>query len=232
MSKILIVDDEQAIRELLEATLKQDGHDIVQAINGVDALEKFDDSIDLVLLDVMMPYKDGVTTCLEIRTKSQVPVVFLTAKVQDTDQILGLTAGADDYIKKPFVPSVLKAKVKAILRRGAMTAGAAAEAQGGSTDTRVEDLTIQPASYQLFREDREIVLTKTEFEILHLLASHRGQVFSAEKIYEHVWEEDFMDVSANTVMVHIKKLRDKLEKGTPNKYIKTVWGVGYKIDKA
>jgi len=229
MSKILVVDDEQAIRALLEATLRQDGHEIIQAVNGVQVLKCLDDSIDLVILDVMMPYKDGVTTCLEIRAQSQVPVIFLTAKTQDTDQILGLTAGADDYLKKPFVPSVLQAKVKAMLRRTSLAGGYKESLEGSGI--RVEDLTIDHASYQVFRDGQEIILTKKEFDILYLLASYRGQVFSTEKIYQHVWEEAFMDVSSNTVMVHIKKLRDKLEKGVATKYIKTVWGVGYKIDK-
>jgi len=231
--KILVVDDEKEIRELIEATLKQKNYDIETASNGVKAMEVFDDSFHLVLLDVMMPFKDGIITCQEIREKSNVPIVFLTAKVQDADQILGLSVGADDYIKKPFVPSVLLAKVQAVLRRSTVfNERNKTEDKEVNNIVYIKDIRMDKSSHQVFRGNKEIILTKTEFDILLLLATYKGQVFSIEKIYEHVWKESFMDGSSNTVMVHIKKLRDKVElKKGCLEYIKTVWGVGYKVEK-
>lgn len=229
--KILIVDDDKDIRELIVQTLKSDGYELVTAGNGNEAMKVFDDSFDLVLLDVMMPFKDGITTCLEIRAVSTVPVIFLTAKVQDTDQVLGLTAGADDYIKKPFVPHVLQAKVKAVLRRATVFSN-----QPGSEKLDesivIKNLEINERNHQVFMNGNEISLTKTEFDILLLLSKNTGQVFSAENIYDSVWGEESDDYSSNTVMVHVKKLRDKLkDKSGEVEYIKTVWGVGYKIEK-
>lgn len=228
--KILIVDDEKEIRELLVACMSNEGYEAVEAVHGKQALELFDDSFDLILLDVMMPFMDGITTCLEIRKTSKVPIVFLTAKSQDTDQILGLTAGADDYIKKPFMPSVLVAKVKAILRRSVEFN----ENSEKKLDNiiAIDNLKLDIEAHQLFMNGLELKLTKTEFEILTLLATNRGQVFSIERIYESIWKEEYYEVSANTVMVHIKKLRDKVDKGRgKDTLIKTVWGVGYKIEK-
>lgn len=228
--KILIVDDEKDIRELLMACMSNEGYEVVPAIHGKQALELIDDSFDLVLLDVMMPFIDGLSTCVEIRKTSKVPIIFLSAKSQDTDQILGLTAGADDYIKKPFVPSVVVAKVKAVLRRSL-------EFNEGSDKKSdvvvvIDNLKIDKVSHQVFMAGEELKLTKTEFEILKLLGCNRGQVFSIEKIYESIWNEKYYEASANTVMVHIKKLRDKVDKGRGKAtLIKTVWGVGYKIEK-
>lgn len=229
--KILIVDDEKDIRELLVACMCNEGYQAVTANHGKQALEIFDDSFGLVLLDVMMPFMDGIETCRHIRSKSNVPIVFLTAKTQDSDQILGLDAGADDYINKPFVPSVLVAKVKALIRRSCEFNA------GGEQKTDdfiyVEDIKIDTNARDIFRNDEELKLTKTEFEIFVLLATHRGQVFSIEQIYESIWGEEFYEASSNTVMVHIKKLRDKVDKGKGKQaLIKTVWGVGYKIEKA
>lgn len=227
MDKILIVDDEKDIRTLIKACLRNDGYEVVEAENGVQAMELFDESFSLVLLDLMMPLKDGIETCLEIREKSRVPVIFLTAKSQDRDMVFGLTAGADDYIVKPFTPPILIARVKANIRRYKSF-----YTYKEDQEVIIKDIRMNEKSRQVYISDKEVILTKTEFDILLLLANHPNQVFSIEKIYEIVWGEAFLDGSANTVMVHIKKLRTKLEKaGGDFEYIKTVWGVGYKIEK-
>lgn len=225
--KILVVDDEKDIRTLLKACLANEGYEVVLAKNGQEAMDILDDSFLMVLLDVMMPVKDGIATCLEIRKISKVPIIFLTAKSQDKDMVRGLTAGADDYITKPFTPSLLIAKVKAIIRR--FTVFSESENDGR---LYVKDLIIDEKAHQVFCGGIEINLTKIEFEILLLLVNNQGQVFSIETIYQKVWKEEYLDVSANTVMVHIKKLRTKLSKANDvYDYIKTVWGVGYKVEK-
>lgn len=226
--KILIVDDDPDIIDLIEICLRNENYQVIIARNGLEALEKINDSIHLVLLDVMMPKLDGIKTCIEIRKKYNVPIIFLTAKVQDTDQIMGLQVGADDYIKKPFSPPVLVAKVKAMLRR---------YQQLGSTiisDEKkiiIRELMIDERAFRVTVNDHNVNLTKTEFEILLLLAKHRGQIFSIRHIYESIWHEDYFEDSANTVMVHIKRLRKKLDnRSDANDIIQTVWGVGYKIE--
>lgn len=226
--KILIVDDEKDIRMLIKACLKNEGYVVEEAENGAKAMEIFDDTFSLVLLDMMMPEKDGVTTCLEIRQKSKVPVIFLTAKSQDGDMVLGLTAGADDYVVKPFTPPVLIARVKANIRRYKTFN----DHEPTEKEVIIKDIRMNEMSREVYVAGTEMTLTKTEFDILFLFVKHPNQVFSIERIYEIVWGEEFLDGSANTVMVHIKKLRTKLEQaGGAYEYIKTVWGVGYKIEK-
>lgn len=230
MEKIIVADDELEIRELIKICLENEGYEVVTVCNGKEALDMVDSSVGLIILDVMMPVMNGIMACTEIRKKSSIPIVFLTAKTQDSDMIFGLSAGADDYIKKPFTPPILVAKIKAVLRRYRVL-GADAYDLNNRKKVYVKDLVIDKESHIVTREDKEIYLTRTEFNILLLLAEHKGQVFSIEHIYESVWNEDFIDVSANTVMVHIKKLRNKIKTMTQNDYIKTVWGVGYKIEK-
>lgn len=224
----MVVDDDQDILDLLEICLTNEGYDVITATNGQLAIERMDTSIVLVILDVMMPIKDGIKTCIELRKNYSIPVIFLTAKAQDSDLILGLQVGADDYIKKPFAPAVLIAKVKAALRRY-QTFGSDLKTDQGILI--VKDLVIDVRSYKVMRDQLEIPLTKTEFEILTLLARNRGQVFSIQRIYTTLWKEPYFDDSANTVMVHIKRLRHKVEiPESHQEIIQTVWGVGYKID--
>ena len=175
----------------------------------------------------MMPVMDGIQTCMALRELSSVPILFLTAKTQDSDMILGLQIGADDYVKKPFTPPILMAKIKAMLRRyNGMNSPAKL-----SSIIQVYDLVIDPVAHTVQKADEFINLTKTEFDILILLSKHRGQVFSIQRIYESIWHEEYYETSSNTVMVHIKKLRSKIDNnGNDHPYIKTVWGVGYKID--
>lgn len=224
--KILIVDDDTDIRKMLSILLGNDGYDTVEAEDGKKAIETMDESIDLILLDVMMPIMDGVTACIKIREKSDIPIIFLTAKDADIDQITGLGAGADDYISKPFSPPVLSARIRTLLRRSNSYA-----ANDEENTIKIRNLLINVSEHKVTIDDKKLKLTPTEFDILYLLMKNKGRVFSIEQIYNIIWEEPYLKTSSNTVMVHIRKLREKVEKDTSNpEYLKTEWGVGYKID--
>jgi DNA-binding response OmpR family regulator len=226
---ILLVDDEKDILDLLEIYLKNEGYSIVQAANGIEALEVLrHKKVDLIILDIMMPRMDGIQACLKIREEQNMPIIMLSAKSQDMDKIFGLSTGADDYMTKPFNPMELIARVKSQLRRYKRLNVAAPPKED---QLEIDDLTINTSTHEIHVDGREVRLTPREFAILELLARNRGIVFSIQKIYESVWNETFYE-SDNTVMVHIRKIREKLEE-TPRqpKYIKTVWGVGYKIEK-
>lgn len=235
MEKILIVDDEKEIRDLVEIYLKSEGYNTIKASDGEEALEiiERDRDIDLIVLDIMMPNISGIEVCLKIREERELPIIMLSAKSEDMDKILGLNMGADDYLTKPFNPLELVARVKSQLRRfyklnpRAKTKG---EEEPGNIIT-IDDLQINLETHEIFIDEKEIKLTPTEFDILVLLSKSRGKVFSITNIYESVWNQEFME-SDNTVMVHIRKVREKTEEN-PRKprFIKTVWGVGYKIDK-
>lgn len=224
--KILIVDDDTDIRKMIAILLGNDGYDTIQAENGKKALELLDDSIDLILLDIMMPVMGGVEACIKIREQSNVPIIFLTAKDTDMDQITGLGAGADDYISKPFSPPVLSARIRTLLRRS--NSYTANEEQ---SIIKIRDLVINISEHKVTIDEKKLKLTPTEFDILYLLMKNKGRVFSIEQIYNIIWDEPYMKASSNTVMVHIRKLREKIEEDTssPN-YLKTEWGVGYKIE--
>ncbi|GKX67733.1 response regulator transcription factor [Inconstantimicrobium mannanitabidum] len=235
--RILIIDDEKEIRDLINIYLKGEGFETILAEDGEQALEILKNTrVDLMILDIMMPKIDGIEVCMKVREERNTPIIMLSAKAEDMDKILGLTTGADDYVTKPFNPLELVARVKSQLRRytslnnAGMTVNKE-ESISGKDVLIVDDLKINIENHQVFIGDMEKKLTPTEFEILALLAQNRGKVFSIQNIYESVWNEEFME-SDNTVMVHIRKIREKLE-ANPRKpqYIKTVWGVGYKIDK-
>jgi DNA-binding response OmpR family regulator len=226
---ILLVDDEKEILDLLEIYLRHEGYRVLKALNGEESLDILKrQEVDLIILDVMMPRMDGIQACLKIREQKNMPIIMLSAKSQDTDKIMGLVSGADDYMTKPFNPLELVARVKSQLRRYKRLNVAAPRVEN---EIEIDDLVINTATHEVRVDGREVKLTPREFAILELLARNRGIVFSIEKIYELVWNEPFYE-SDNTVMVHIRKIREKLGE-TPRqpKYIKTVWGVGYKIDK-
>ncbi|WP_123054557.1 response regulator transcription factor [Clostridium sp. JN-1] len=229
--KILVVDDEKEIRNLIGIYLENEGFDIIKAANGIEALKILEhDDICLVILDIMMPEMDGIETCIKIREDKNMPIIMLSAKGEDMDKILGLTTGADDYIAKPFNPLELIARVKSQIRRYTKFN----DVYNGKTEKIIEidDLIINTDTHEVKVGDKLVNLTKREFDILELLAKNRGIVFSTEKIYESIWKEEFYD-SYNTVMVHIRKIRGKIEQNPRKpKYVKTVWGVGYKIEKA
>jgi two-component system response regulator VanR len=225
---LLLVDDEKEILDLLEIYLKNDGYQLLKASNGIQALDLLQkNEVDLIILDVMMPQMDGIQACLKIREQKNMPIIMLSAKSQDMDKIMGLSTGADDYMSKPFNPLELLARVKSQLRRYTRLNVPRPEA---SSEIEIDELTINTANHEIRVEGREIKLTPREFAILTLLAKNRGIVFSIERIYESVWNESFFQ-SDNTVMVHIRKIREKIESNPRQpRYIKTVWGVGYKIE--
>ncbi len=230
---ILIVDDEKEIRDLVEIYLKGEGYSTLQASDGEEALiclEK--NNIDLIILDVMMPKLNGIETCLKIREIREMPIIMLSAKSEDIDKILGLNMGADDYLTKPFNPLELVARVKSQLRR--FNRFSSAQSASDSIDEniiQIDEMIINLDTHEVSLNDKLLKLTPTEFDILALLAKNRGKVFSIENIYESVWNQEFM-ASDNTVMVHIRKIREKTESNPRSpRYIKTVWGVGYKIEK-
>lgn len=225
---ILIVDDEKEIRDLIEIYLKNEGYKIIKASNGLEAVEMLEkEEAHLIILDIMMPKMDGIQTCLKIREDKNMPIIMLSARTQDMDKIMGLTTGADDYVTKPFNPLELVARVKSQIRRYTKLNG---NNMNSANEIQIGNLTINTATHEVKIDGSEIKLTPREFDILELLARNRGIVFSIEKIYELVWKEAFYE-SDNTVMVHIRKIREKIEEN-PRKpiYIKTVWGVGYKIE--
>ena len=227
--KILFADDDPEIREVLRLLLTSEGYQVEEAINGEQLLQKLDDTVDLVILDVMMPDMNGFGVCAEIRKCSAVPVLFLTAKSQDSDKTLGFSAGGDDYLVKPFSYSELISRVKAMLRRYYVYGAKQSEAD--SVIRCCETVEIDPSQCVVRQNGEEVQLTETEYRILVLLASHRSKVFSAQNIYESVWNEPYFYSSNNTVMVHIRNIRRKLGDDPQNCHtIRTVWGRGYRIE--
>jgi two-component system, OmpR family, response regulator VanR len=225
---ILVVDDDKEIRDLVGIFLENDGYAVIKAINGIEALEVIKtQTVDLIILDVMMYGMDGIETCISIRKNENMPIIMLSAKNEDMDKIMGLTTGADDYLGKPFNPLELLARIKSQLRRYKKLNNAEEKKDG---IIEIDDLLIDFNTHEVRLDNKDVKLTAKEFEILLLLARNRGIVFSAEKIYEEVWNNDFFE-SDNTIMVHIRKIREKIEISprTP-RFIKTVWGVGYKIE--
>ncbi|MDQ7095728.1 response regulator transcription factor [Desulfosporosinus sp. PR] len=225
--KILIIDDDEKIRQLIAIYLDNEGLETTQAADarkGLAILEK--DEVDLIILDVMMPDMDGIETCLQIRENLNMPIIMVSAKSEDLDKIQGLASGADDYIAKPFNPLELVVRVKAQLRRYKKYNKAADEK---ANPLEIGDLHLDAATRQVWVDEREVRLTPKEFDILELLLRNKGLVLSTSQIYEAVWRENFFR-SNNTVMVHITKIREKIEADPKSPlYIKTIWGVGYKI---
>ncbi|HAE42036.1 MAG TPA: DNA-binding response regulator [Clostridiales bacterium] len=226
---ILVTDDDNDIRNMIKIYLQNENYNVLLAKNGKEAIEILEKNhVDLLILDIMMPDIDGMETCYQIRERWKLPILFLSAKGEDMDKIMGLSAGADDYITKPFNPLELTARVKANLRRVDIFDKEAVSIEKTIT---IDDLIINIDTHQVHLNGEEIHLTKTEFDILTLLASNKGIVFSIEKIYNRVWNDEFF-IADNTVTVHIRKLREKLKDDYKNpKYIKTIWGVGYKVER-
>jgi len=225
---VLIVDDDRDIARLAEIYLKNEGYSVLQAQDGIEALAVIDRvPVDLIVLDIMMPRMDGMEFCRQVRSDSQVPILMLSAKVQDMDKITGLMTGADDYMTKPFNPLELNARVKGLLRRANYIPSGKEHAS-----LQIGSWIIDKKGHQASIHGKEIKLTSSEFDILYLLAKNQGTVFSSEEIFKQLWQEDSMG-SNKTVMVHIKNLRDKMQAASPgDALIQTVWGVGYKIEKS
>lgn len=228
---ILIVDDNREIVDSLGKLLKLEGYEIITAYDGLEALDRLESNkIDLIILDVMMPKLNGLSTLMKIREKHKIPAIILSAKTEESDKVSGLVLGADDYISKPYNPAELIARVKAQLRRYNTWGGSAPKAD---KDAIVNGgLVLDKKQKIVIVEGREVKLTATEYNILALLMENAGQVFPAEQIYERVWNEEAVFAVENTVMVHIRHIREKIEIDTKNpKYVKVVWGIGYKMEK-
>jgi DNA-binding response OmpR family regulator len=227
--RILLVDDEQAVQTLLTYPLRKEGYDVVGATDGQEALDRFaEQRFDLVVLDIMLPKLDGIEVCRRMRTRSQVPIIMLTAKGDEIDKVVGLEIGADDYITKPFSVREFRSRVKAALRRGSM----AGRGQVGEEPIKAGELQIDPERRTCQVRGKPVELTYVEFEILSALASSPGRVFSREMLLEHVWgDSTYRD--PRTVDVHIRHLREKLERDAKHpEYLFTVRGVGYRFRDA
>ena len=231
-AKILIIEDEDDIREGIRILLESEEFAVVEAEDGFEGLKALDSDTDLVILDVMMPGISGIVTCQEIRKKSYVPILFLSAKSQEEDKTVGLLAGGDDYLTKPFSYAELLARVKALLRRYYLYKGKdASDEEESSHVLTIGEMHINTTCNELFIGDRRVELTDIEYQILLLLMKHPGRVYSAQNIYESVWNEPYFYVSNGTVMVHIRKLRVKIEENPQEPaHIKTVWGRGYRFE--
>ena len=223
--KILIVDDEKEIADLIEVYLVNDGYTVYKFYNGSDALKCINETeMDLAILDIMLPDIDGFHICQKIREKFFYPVIMLTAKVEDTDKIMGLAIGADDYITKPFNPLEVVARVKTQLRRYVNYNNSGRKMVEETGEYDIKGLVINKNTHKCTLYGKEILLTPIEFSILWYLCEHSGNVISSEELFENVWGEEFID-NNNTVMAHIGRLREKLgEPAKKPKFIKTVWG--------
>lgn len=229
MRNILIADDNDEIREIVRILLESEGFDVTEAVNGLDAVNKVTDDTDLIILDIMMPVKSGFKACVEIREKTSAPILFLTAKSQDSDKCMAFSSGSDDFLSKPFSYTELISRVKALLRRYYVYKGK--EHTEVSDYIDINGLKINKNSNEVSISGEEIILTEIEYSILLLMATNRRKIFSAQNLYESVWNEPYFYSNNNTVMVHIRNLRSKLESDPQNpKYIKTVWGKGYRIE--
>ena len=226
MYNILLCDDEKDIVSALKIYLNADEYNLFEAYDGTEALDLIRrEQIHLVLLDIMMPQMDGITTLAKIRETSNVPILFLTAKSEEMDKILGLTVGADDYITKPFNPIELRARVKSHLRRYTQLGSAPVSPD----QIRVGGIELDDKAKSVTLDGTEVSLTRTEYDILRFLMQNRGNVYSPKEIYRAVWGEDPFGAE-NLVAVHIRHLREKLEYDPSQpRYIKVVWGHGYKI---
>ena len=226
---ILVCDDDKEIVEAIEIYLQQEGYQVFRAYDGEDALKILkEEEIHLLIIDVMMPKLDGIRATLKIREESSIPIIILSAKSEDTDKILGLNVGADDYITKPFNPLELVARVKSQLRRYTKLGNAA---ENGQAVYQVGGLAINDELKEVTVDGEIVKLTPIEYNILLLLIKNQGKVFSINQIYENIWNEDAIGAD-NTVAVHIRHIREKIEINPKEpRYLKVVWGVGYKIDK-
>ena len=229
MAKILVCDDDKEIVEAIEIYLTQDGHQVLEAYDGIEAVEILKkESVDLLIMDIMMPRMDGLKTVVKIRETLNIPIIMLSAKSEDTDKILGLNVGADDYVTKPFNPLELMARVKSQLRRYTQL-GAMAEKRGNVYETG--GLMIDDDRKEVTVDGEAVKLTPIEYRILLFLVKNQGRVFSINQIYESIWEEEAI-AADNTVAVHIRHIREKIEINPKEpRYLKVVWGLGYKVEK-
>lgn len=235
IQNILVIEDDPDIREGVRILMEGENFHVEEAVDGFEGLRKLSADTHLVILDVMMPGISGYKTCEEIRKKSNIPVLFLTAKDKESDKLLGLMSGGDDYLVKPFSYAELLARVKALLRRHLIYDGAGKQNQEKKKDTEwVEwkNIRVNTQKNLVYLNENEINLTEIEYKILVLLMQNSGKIFSVQNLYENVWELPYLYTSGNTVMVHIRRLRKKIEQNPQNpKRIVSVWGKGYRFEK-
>ena len=226
VQKILVVDDDRTVTDVVERYLRREGYEVAVAPDGEEALRLVRDwEPDLIILDLMLPGLHGLEVCRRLRPTAQVPIIMLTARREETDRVVGLEMGADDYVVKPFSPRELVARVRAVLRRAA-----ADPAQDGTGSLRFGRIAVHRRTRRVTVDDHDVQLTAKEFDLLLFLATHRGQVFSRAHLMDRVWDYSYAG-DASTVTVHIHRLREKIETNPMRpQYIKTVWGVGYKFD--
>ncbi|GAA0105454.1 response regulator transcription factor [Paraclostridium sordellii] len=230
MSNILVVDDDKEIVDSIEIYLKNEGFNIFKAYDGLEALDiLINNDIHLILMDIMMPKLDGIKATIKIREEKNIPIILISAKSEDSDKIIGLNIGADDYITKPFNPLELIARTKSQLRRYIKLGTYKAEEKKDILQSG--GLTLNTSTKEVFIDDELVKLTPIEFKMLNLLLANRGRVFSIDEIYEKVWKEESFNAE-NTVSVHIRRIREKIEINPKEpRYLKVVWGVGYKVEK-
>ena len=229
-AKILVADDVREIAGAIEMLLVREGYEVVKAYNGMEALDALvSNQVQLIILDIMMPKLDGLSTMMKIRDSKNIPIILLSAKSEDSDKILGLSMGADDYVTKPFNPQELVARVRSQLRRYLQLGDK--DSASSQSKLIIGGLCLDAEKAELTVDGEPVKLTAKEFKILEFLMRNAGCVFSAEQIYERVWQETAYSVE-NTVMVHIRRIREKIEINPKEpKYLKVVWGIGYKIEK-
>ena len=228
---ILIVEDDKEIRDGIEIYLKNQGYQVHKAADGVEGLEEIEkQEMHLAIVDIMMPRMDGITMTMKLREKYDFPVIMLSAKSEETDKVMGLNIGADDYVTKPFAPLELLARIHSQLRRYTRFSNKNAAEAKQENVYRVDGLELNTETKEFSVDGEPVKLTPIEFKILTLLMTHVGRVFSADEIYEKVWNEKA--INTDTIMVHVRNIRDKIEIDPKKpKYLKVVWGIGYKIEK-
>lgn len=231
MNHVLVVEDDKEIREGVEIYLKSQGYEVFQAADGVEGLEVIEkEDIHLAIVDIMMPRMDGISMVVKLREKYDFPVIFLSAKSEEVDKIIGLNMGADDYVTKPFTPMELLARVNSQLRRYRRFMEKLGDKEENSRIHTIGGLEINEDNVEVTVDGEPVKMTPIEYKILLLLMKNPGRVFSAEEIYERVWNE--RAINTDTIMVHVRNIREKIEVNPREpKYLKVVWGVGYKIEK-
>ena len=231
MNHVLVVEDDKEIREGVEIYLKSQGYEVFQAADGVEGLEVIEkEDIHLAIADIMMPRMDGISMVVKLREKYDFPVIFLSAKSEEVDKIMGLNMGADDYVTKPFTPMELLARVNSQLRRYRRFMERLGDKEENSRIHTIGGLEINEDNVEVTVDGEPVKMTPIEYKILLLLMKNPGRVFSAEEIYERVWNE--RAINTDTIMVHVRNIREKIEVNPREpKYLKVVWGVGYKIEK-
>lgn len=230
-TQILIIEDDKDLREGVKILLEGENHIVIEAENGIEGLSKLNEDTDLVILDIMMPGISGIKTCEKIREISNVPVLFLTAKSQESDKLIGLMVGGDDYLTKPFSYTELLVRVRALLRRYKIYQGKKSSRNNNSI-IELAGIKLDTEYNHVIVKGEEINMTDTEYQILKLLMKHPNQIFTAQSLYESVWNEPFFYNCTNTLMVHIRKIRKKIEENPQDpSLIITVWGKGYKFNE-